>query len=157
MRGSPTVPFGLSVFAPQSLFGFAAPDPLTHGVFWSLLFNIAALVGMSLYSPPAIGERLQFAPEGAIAGLDKRPATLLPGSATVADLQLLAERLLGVSAAQSWFKQYVREQGRAYSPTQRADVGLLQGLERELAGALGAASARMVLTSALAWRGCAVQ
>ncbi len=40
-------------------------------------------------------------------------------------------------------------------PTQRADVGLLQGLERELAGALGAASARMVLTSAL--RGAGLQ
>lgn len=148
-------PFGLNVFAPQALFGFAAPDPLTHGVFWSLLFNVSALVGVSLYSPPAIGERLQFAPEGASGGPEKRPATLLPGSATVADLQLLARRLLGVSAAQSWFKQYVFEKGRAYSSAQRADVGLLQGLERELAGALGASSARMVLTSAL--RGAGVQ
>ncbi|MBM0103665.1 hybrid sensor histidine kinase/response regulator [Steroidobacter sp. S1-65] len=146
-------PFGIGLFAPHSLLGFAGPDPLTHGVFWSLLVNIASLVGVSLYSPPAIGERLQLAPR--IAGADARRAKLLPGSATVADLQLLAARLLGSSAAQAWFKQYSQEQGREYSPTQRADVGLLQGLERELAGALGAASGRMVLTSAL--RGAGLQ
>lgn len=146
-------PFGIGVLAPHSLLGFAGPDPLTHGVFWSLLVNIATLVGMSLYSPPAIGERLQLAPS--IAGTDARRATLLPGSATVADLQLLAERLLGSGAARSWFERYKQEHERDYLPTQRADIGLLQGLERELAGALGAASARMVLTSAL--RGAGLQ
>lgn len=148
-----TGPFGMGVLAPHSLLGFAGPDPLTHGVFWSLLVNIATLVGMSLYSPPAIGERLQLAPR--IAGADARRAKLLPGSATIADLQLLAERLLGPGAARSWFERYKQEHERDYSPTQRADVGLLQGLERELAGALGAASARMVLTSAL--RGAGLQ
>lgn len=146
-------PFGIGVLAPHSLLGFAGPDPLTHGVFWSLLVNVATLVGMSLHSPPAIGERLQL--ESRISGADARRAKLLPGSATVADLQLLAERLLGWQAAHAWFKQYEREHGCDYSPTQRADVGLLEGLERELTGALGAASARMVLTSAL--RGAGLQ
>ncbi|WP_129641065.1 hybrid sensor histidine kinase/response regulator [Peristeroidobacter agariperforans] len=146
-------PFGIGVLAPHSLLGISGPDPLTHGVFWSLLVNMIALVGMSLYSPPAIGERLQLAPR--IGGADARRAKLLPGSATIADLQLLAERLLGWSAAQAWFERYKQEHGRDYSPQQRADVGLLQGLERELAGALGAASARMVLTSAL--RGAGLQ
>jgi PAS domain S-box-containing protein len=145
-----TGPFGLGVFAPQSLLGFAGPDPLTHGVFWSLLANIVALVGVSLRSPPAIGERLQMP-----AALDGDMRSLLPGSATVADLQLLARRLLGPAAAESWFAQYVREQGRNYLPAQRADVGLLQELELEIAGALGASSARMVLTSAL--RGAGLQ
>jgi Na+/proline symporter/signal transduction histidine kinase/CheY-like chemotaxis protein len=143
-------PFGFGMFAPQSLLGFAAPDPLTHGVFWSLLANVGALVGVSLRSPPAIGERLQIP-----AAVDGDMRSLLPGSATVADLKLLARRLLGTAAAETWFAQYVREQGRNYSPTQRADVGLLQELELELAGALGAASARMVLTSAL--RGAGLQ
>lgn len=143
-------PFGLGLFAPQSLLGFAGPDALTHGVFWSLLANIAALVGMSLRSPPAIGERLQIP-----AAVDGDMRSLLPGSATVADLKLLARRLLGPAAAETWFAQYVRERGRDYSPSQRADVGLLQGLELELAGALGAASGRMVLTSAL--RGAGLQ
>jgi len=146
-------PFDIGVLAPHSLLGFAGPDPLTHGVFWSLLVNVTALVGMSLYSPPAIGERLQLAPR--IAGADARRAKLLPGSATIADLQLLAERLLGPGASQAWFERYKQEHERDCSPTQRADVGLLQGLERELAGALGAASARMVLTSAL--RGAGLQ
>lgn len=143
-------PFGIALFAPQSLLGFAGPDPLTHGVFWSLLANVVALVGVSLRSPPAIGERLQVP-----SAVDGDTRSLLPGSATVADLQLLARRLLGPAAAESWFAQYVREQDRKYSPAQRADVGLLQGLERELTGALGASSARMVLTTAL--RGAGLQ
>ncbi|MET0532737.1 MAG: PAS domain-containing hybrid sensor histidine kinase/response regulator [Steroidobacter sp.] len=143
-------PLGLALFAPQALLGFAGPDPLTHGVFWSLLANIAALVGVSLRSPPAIGERLQIP-----SAIDADTRGLLPGSATVADLKLIARRLLGHSAAESWFAQHAREQGRDYSPTQRADVGLLQGLERELTGALGASSARMVLTTAL--RGAGLQ
>ncbi len=146
-------PFGMGVLAPHSLLGFGGPDPLTHGVFWSLLVNVATLVGMSLYSPPAIGERLQVAPR--IAGADAHRTKLLPGSATVADLQLLADRLLGPNAARSWFERYKQEHGREYASTQRADVGLLEGLELELAGALGAASARMVLTSAL--RGAGLQ
>lgn len=146
-------PLGMGLLAPHSLLGFAGPDSLTHGVFWSLLVNTATLVGISLYAPPAIGERLQFAPR--IGGTDARHAKLLPGTTTVADLQLLAGRLLGSAAAQTWFEHYAQEQGRDYLPTQRADVGLLQGLERELAGALGAASARMVLTSAL--RGAGLQ
>ena len=148
-------PLDIGMLAPQSLFGFAAPDPLTHGVFWSLLANVVALVGLSLRYPPAIGERLQLQPIIGNEGSEARPPTLLPGSSTVADLHFLAQRLLGTDAAQSWLKQYALEQGRSYPPTQRADVGLLQGLERELAGALGASSARMVLTSAL--RGAGLQ
>jgi Na+/proline symporter len=66
-------PFGIAVLAPHSLLGFAGPDPLTHGVFWSLLINIGLLVGMSLHSPPAIGERLQLAPR--IAGANARRAS----------------------------------------------------------------------------------
>jgi PAS domain S-box-containing protein len=76
-------------------------------------------------------------------------AKLLPGSATVGDLDALAQRLLGEPAARRLLQRYSHEQGRTITPAQRADIGLLQALERELAGALGASSARLVLASAL--------
>ena len=44
---------------------------------------------------------------------------------------------------------YLDELRREVSPAERADFALLQSLERDLSGALGASSARLVLTSAL--------
>jgi PAS domain S-box-containing protein len=143
-------PFGIALLAPQALLGIEAPDALTHGVLWALLANVVALVGMSLRYPPAIAERLQAASYvSSIERPEALSAKLLPGTATLGDLDLLARRLLGAPAAQRLMERYTREQTRAVTPSQRADVGLLQALERELAGALGASSARMVLASAL--------
>jgi signal transduction histidine kinase/ActR/RegA family two-component response regulator len=119
-------------------------------VFWSLLANVTALVWVSLRHPPSLGDRLQAAsllnPAGAIARATNK---LLPGDATVQDLRSLAERLLGPAAADRLLDRYARQQRHPLTPNQRADVALLQALERELTGALGAASARLVLTSAL--------
>lgn len=138
-------PFGIALLAPQALLGFESPDPLTHGVLWSLLANVAALIAVSLRYPPAIAERLQAA-----SGKSwEDTAQLLPGTATVGDIDTLARRMLGASAARRLLERYAREQTRTVEPQQRADVGLLQALERELAGALGASSARTVLASSL--------
>jgi signal transduction histidine kinase/Na+/proline symporter/CheY-like chemotaxis protein len=208
-RGMPTWvvdgPFGLALLAPHALFGFTAPDTLTHGVFWSLLANVFTLVGVSLKHPPTVEERLlaakQLDPADAAA---RASATLLPGSATVQDLHTLARRLLGEQAADRLLDRHVRQQrareiadreatieriaidahpvqpahtahahnnpvkgrlapvrlraeatnhnaahSKADPASARADLALLQALERELSGALGPSSARLVLTSAL--------
>lgn len=142
-------PFGLSLLAPHALLGIEG-DTLTMGVLWSLFGNTLVLIVVSLRHPPAIRERLQAASELLNEEfIATRSAKLLPGSATVGDLTELAERLLGEQAAKRLLERHSQEQGRQLLPTQRADVGLLQALERELAGALGASSARMVLTSVL--------
>ena len=142
-------PFSISLLAPYSLLGIGG-DTVTHGVFWSLFVNAAVLIGISLRHPPAIRERLQAASEFLSEEVSAtRSSKLLPGSATIGDLTELAERLLGAAAANRLLDRHSQEQGRELLPTQRADVGLLQLLERELAGALGASSARMVLTSVL--------
>jgi len=142
-------PFGLQFLAPHALFGFGG-DAITHGVFWSLLANSAVLIIGSIRHPPAIRERLQVASEFLSEEISTvRVPKLLPGSATVGDLLALAERLLGPIAAQRLIERHASEQGRELKVTQQAEVGLLQSLERELAGAIGASSARMVLTSVL--------
>jgi PAS domain S-box-containing protein len=143
-------PFGIAALAPQALLGMAGPDPLTHGVAWSLCANAIALIAISLRYAPAIAERLQAASnEAEFERLEVMSAKLLPGSSTVGDLDALAQRLLGEPAARRLLQRYSHEQGRQITPAQRADIGLLQALERELAGALGASSARLVLASAL--------
>jgi Na+/proline symporter/signal transduction histidine kinase len=143
-------PFGLSFLAPQALFGWTAPDTLSHGVFWSLIGNVLALVLFSLKYRPSLGAQLQAAAflAPAEAGRGSRDAPL-PGSTTVGDLMTLAEHIVGPRAAAQLLAQYARDTGRDLAIGNRADLGLVQAVERELAGAIGSASARMMLTSTL--------
>jgi Na+/proline symporter/PAS domain-containing protein len=145
-----TGPFGLAWLAPQALFGLAAPDPLTHGVFWTLFANVLALVSVSRMRHPSLEEQLR-----ASAFLEAEPADSdlpgapLPGRTTAGDLMTLAEHVLGPRAAAGLMAEHARQAGRALAPGDPADVGLLRRVEHEISGAIGAASARLMLTSTL--------
>ena len=143
-------PFGWSFLAPQALFGWTAPDVLSHGVFWSLIANVLALVGFSLRYRPSLGAQLQAAAflTPAEAGRGSRDAPL-PGNTTVGDLMTLAEHIVGPRSAARLLSTYARATGKDLAVDHRADLGLVQAVERELAGAIGSASARMMLTSTL--------
>ncbi|MBF0564662.1 MAG: response regulator [Nitrospirae bacterium] len=41
--------FGLNYLKPEQLFGLTSLDPLTNGVFWSMLFNVLLYIGGSAY------------------------------------------------------------------------------------------------------------
>jgi signal transduction histidine kinase/Na+/proline symporter/ActR/RegA family two-component response regulator len=143
-------PFGWAFLAPQALFGWTAPDVLSHGVFWSLILNSVALVAFSLRYRPSLGAQLQAAAFLAPAEADRGSrAAPLPGNTTVGDLMTLAEHIVGPRAAAQLLAQYARDTGKDLAVTERADFGLVQAVERELAGAIGSASARMMLTSTL--------
>ncbi len=125
-------------------------------MFWSLAANVTVMVVLSLRYRPAIGERLRVAGSRLLEGFPgTRGGQLLPGGATVGDLLLLAERLLGAPAARRLLERRSRELKRHVFAEERADLALLQSLERDLSGALGASSARLVLTSAL--RGAGIE
>jgi Na+/proline symporter len=143
-------PFGWSFLAPQALFGWTAPDVLSHGVFWSLIGNVLALVVFSLRYRPSLGAQLQAAAflAPAEAGRGSRDAPL-PGNTTVGDLMTLAEHIVGPRASAQLLAHYARDTGKEMAVDSRADFGLVQAVERELAGAIGSASARMMLTSTL--------
>jgi signal transduction histidine kinase/ActR/RegA family two-component response regulator len=149
-------PFGFAWLAPRTLFGVDFPDHFSHGVFWSLAANVIVMVVLSVRYRPAIGERLRVAGSRLLDGFPgARGGQLLPGGATVGDLLLLAERLLGAPAARRLLERRSRELRRHVFADERADLALLQLLERDLSGALGASSARLVLTSAL--RGAGIE
>ena len=54
-------PLGQAWLRPESLFGLTGWDPLTHGVFWSLLGNVAAFVFMSMRHRPLLQDQLAAA------------------------------------------------------------------------------------------------
>ncbi len=143
-------PFALSWLRPQQLFGLSGWDTLTHGVFWSLLFNLGALFLVSARRRPRLQEQLL-----ATTYLDPyaQRSPLGPGgwagSVRSGDLLALAERILGERHARRAFDEYAQGQGRSWQPEHLADRALMQFTERLLASAIGAASARLTLTTAL--------
>ncbi|MGQ3676192.1 sodium:solute symporter family transporter [Xanthobacter sp. TB0139] len=141
-------PFGFSLLAPQHLFGLEGLDPLTHALFWSFLVNIALFVGLSLWRTPAARE----ASQGLLfVDVFERTGNAVPvfwrGRAQLDDLMALSTRLLGEERTQRLFEQHARESGVAQVRDLVADARLVDRVERQLAGAVGSASARVLVSA----------
>ena len=142
-------PFGIAALRPHALFNLQGWDAVTHGTFWSLLANIACLIFLSLRYRPGIDEGLRasgfvdpYAGKAVAVG-DWR------GRIRIADLHALAGRIIGERGAERAFAEFAAGSGQRLARSDLADRTLLQFTERLLAGAIGAASARRMLTSAL--------
>ena len=143
-------PLGIRWLRPEQLFGLQGWDALTHGTFWSLLLNVLALLVVSARFRPSLEERLRATPF--LDPYAQRPLATAggwQGNLSAADLQQLAARILGERQARRAFSDYRTAQGRELVPSEPADRSLVQFTERLLAGAIGAASARLTLTTAL--------
>lgn len=143
-------PFDLGWLRPHALFNLSGWDPITHGTFWSLMVNIAACVFVSLRFRPSIEERLRAA---RFLDIDaERTASTMAdwgGRVSVADLRVIVGRILGERSANRMFEDYVHAAGKTIAATGTADRLLFQHAERALAAAIGSASARRMLTTAL--------
>ncbi|MEO8652972.1 MAG: sensor histidine kinase [Ramlibacter sp.] len=140
--------WGLRLLRPESLFGLAGLDGLTHSLFWSFLFNAGIYVGVSLWRVPSGQEASQ-----ALLFVDvfKRTASAAPvfwrGRADVAALLRLCERFLGAQRARDLFQTYAHTAGVRGVEAIRPDARLVQFAETQLAGAVGSASARVLVAS----------
>lgn len=143
-------PFGLLWLRPQQLFGLSGWDPLTHGTFWSLLLNGGVMMLVSARWRPSVDERLRIAPFlDPYAERQTLAQGEWPGNVSVADLQALAIRIVGERHARRAFSEQAIALGRELHPSAIADRAWIQFTERLLAASIGAASARLVLTSVL--------
>ncbi len=150
-------PFGIGWLRPEQVFGLSGWDALTHGTFWSLLLNVGALMLVSARWRPGFDERLRAAPFlDPYAERQALAAGSWPGGVHVADLLALAMRIVGERHAQRAFTEQAATLGRELQPAAPADRAWVQFTERLLAAAIGAASARRVLTSALRGSGMEV-
>jgi len=140
-------PFGIALLRPHELFGLSGLDEISHAMLWSMLANVGAYVGVSLAGRPGPVEHGQAAlfidGEGPREGAGVR---LWRGSAAIADLQGLLERFLGPSGAREALLAQARERGLDRPPAQ-ADADFVHHIETLLAGAVGAASARVMIAS----------
>ncbi len=139
-------PFGLAYLTPNALFGLTGYDPLVHSLFWSMTLNVALFILGSLLSTPRPLERIQSSQFVDVFRLDKSTGSyLVSRSATSEDLFTLAQRILGTDPAQRLFSEMARQQGKAQGLPDATD-SLVQTLERELAGSVGAASAHAMVS-----------
>jgi Na+/proline symporter/signal transduction histidine kinase len=134
-------PFGIELLKPLALFGVSGLDQITHAMIWSMVANIGAYVGVSLMHAPSAEEHRQaslfvdvFKRPGAAGG-----ARFWRGTASAPDLFNLLARFIGLRAASDAFAEFSKD------PV--ADAELVHFVEKQLAGVIGAASARIMLAS----------
>jgi Na+/proline symporter/signal transduction histidine kinase len=146
-------PFDIAALRPEALF-FLQFDPLAHAVFWSMTANIATFVVVSLLRPPLPIERLQasiFVPEPTTNRVSPRAALLRwRTSLTFGDLEQAAARYLGAERAARSFAAFAARRpstgGAVAGPSSEADIHAIRFTEHLLTSAVGAASARLVLS-----------
>jgi len=139
---------------PHSLGGAAGGDTVGIRALLALSLNVVVMLLVSMRRGATLQERLA----ARTFVTPKQPAIGLPAiNCKVGDLETVASRILGAAAAQTALREYVANLGRALpKPSEPADRGLVQHIERALAASIGASSARVVLTHALHRKGLEV-
>jgi Na+/proline symporter/signal transduction histidine kinase len=139
-------PFGIELLRPYQLFGLNVFDPITHSVFWSMLVNAGLLVGISLLDKQNTMDRIQaslFVDVYRHSG----DTHLWRGKAMITELKDLVARFIGPSQSERAFASYSSSHNINFSKDMQADAELVEFVERLLSGAIGAASARVMVSS----------
>jgi Na+/proline symporter/nitrogen-specific signal transduction histidine kinase len=139
-------PFGIGLLRPEELFGLEGMDAISHGMFWSMLVNVGLYVGVSLYSRRDVAELGQAARFVDVFRQTRPGPRLWRGTATVAELESLLARFVGRRRATEVVAAHGQGDGRA-RPGPAADAELVSHVETELAGSIGAASARVMVAT----------
>ncbi|QPP10868.1 SpoIIE family protein phosphatase [Streptomyces bathyalis] len=135
-------PLGIEWLRPQHLFGLEGMDPVSHAMFWSALLNIGLYVGVSLAGRPNALEQTQ-AKQFVDILAEPVKGRRWHSKTSFGELQKLLERFLGKEGAQRALRSYSGEEPG--SPAVRADPELVHHAEAQLAGSIGAASARLAV------------
>ncbi|MET0682483.1 MAG: sensor histidine kinase [Casimicrobiaceae bacterium] len=143
-------PFGIELLKPLQLFGLAGLDQISHAMIWSMIANVGAYVAVSLSVTPDADEHRQasvfvdvFRHTGEGEG-----ARFWRGTASVPDLYGVLARFLGTATADATFREYASARGLTWPDASLvADAELVHYVEVQLAGAIGGASARIMVAS----------
>lgn len=143
--------WGIDLLKPQELFGLKGLDEISHCLFWSLLFNLGLYVTLSLLRRPDAAEHSQatlFVDASKHApGAGSR---FWRGSASVNDLLGLVGRFLGPQRARAALTAYAHQRGIDGLQALPADGATVHHAESLLTGAIGSASARVMISSVVA-------
>ena len=141
-------PFGIELLKPLALFGLAGLDQITHAMLWSMIANVGLYVGVSLAGTQSAEERRQASVFVDVFRYEAGGARFWRGTASARDLYSLLARFIGGAGADAAFAEYARATGTRW-PEQEpvVDAEFVHFVETQLAGAIGAASARIMVAS----------
>jgi len=141
---------GIEFLKPYALFGLSGLEPVTHSLVWSMLANVGAYVLVSLLTGHTAMERIQASlfvdalrPTGPAHGRSR----FWRGTASVSELRALCVRFVGLDGADRAFAQWAESRGIDLNSLTEADSDLVDMAETLLAGAIGTASARVMVAS----------
>ena len=143
-----TGPYGIAMLKPQALFGFTGWNEITHCLFWSLSANLGAfLVVSSLRAPNAVEASQASVYVDALRPGRLEGPPIWRGSAEVVELISLAQRFLGEERTRKAFDEFARMRGFVNPNALPPDAQTVQFAETLLSGAIGGASARVMVAS----------
>lgn len=141
--------FGISLLKPYALFGLEGMDKISHGAFWSLLFNTIVYITVSLNSGMTPIEVTQadlfvdiykYQKSGTEYEVSRREAKMT-------DIKRLMVRFLGEGKANKLLETYKAQKNIDIAETEIADEELIKLAETHLSGAIGAASTKVIINS----------
>jgi len=158
-------PLALNWLRPEALLGFESFDSLTHGVVWSLGLNLLLYIWVSRIFRPSVAEQIQAesffyyetkplpsqSPTTEVSYSHQDVARLKVG-----DLITLAKRITGEEPTTRAFKQFCTQNNVELNENSSANGMWWRFTEQYLAGTIGAASARTLLTTAMVNNGLAL-
>jgi Na+/proline symporter/nitrogen-specific signal transduction histidine kinase len=143
-------PFGIELLKPLGLFGLSGLDQTTHAMIWSMIGNVGVYVLVSLLSSPTAEEHRQATLFVDVFKREWQSARFWRGTASAQDLYDILVRFVGATAAAAAFAEYARPKGLRWpDPNLVADAEFVHFVETRLAGAIGAASARIMIATAV--------
>lgn len=145
-------PLGISLLRPYQLFNIDVValgfDQYAHAVFWSMLVNTGCYVGVSLFSKQTPQEHSQATLfVDVYKHTEEVSSSLWRGTASIPALEALLARFLGQERGHEALTEYSEKHNIDRDATATADAAFVSHVEKLLAGALGSASARVMVAS----------
>nr|HPI54771.1 ATP-binding protein [Chitinophagaceae bacterium] len=139
--------FEISILKPTALLGMTSLDSVSHGILWSLLFNVICFVGVSLKTKAGIEEIHQanlFVDAEAVT-LDE--VNIWRGTTYFKDVLQVLSNFLGPERSKVLIEGYSNRHSIKVDEEQEADPRIVSFVERILGGVIGAASSRLLVSS----------
>jgi len=142
-------PFGIQLLKPYQLFGLQHFNPVSHAAFWSILVNVSVYIAVSVFGRPRAIEHTQaalFVDVFKYSG-ETGDSLFRRGTVNLPDLRSLLSRFLGKTKADEELSGYAEKHNINWDNHTTADADLVSHAEKLLTGAVGSASARIMVSS----------
>jgi signal transduction histidine kinase/Na+/proline symporter len=142
-------PWGIEMLRPMKLFGLEGMDAITHALIWSLFVNIFLFVAFSFGSRQNAKELNQAEVFVDIFKYSSvyESSIVWKGTAYVPELKSVLINFLGKSRTETALLHYATTYNVNLEEASVADSRLVNYAEKLLAGAIGAASSRIIISS----------